>query len=199
MIRRRSTPLDSFYSRCTTRHSTPLLRIHAGNAANPFLSCRYFITSGHPGGGVTPPAHRSIVTKSGCPTEIQCLNSSFSYSSALFCTARSRISFSFNSFRTLYLKHPGWGSPSASANSVPSALKSTRSFTPCDPFETHHRRVAAISFIFRTSAKHVRNSRGLCTFKTQDLKPFLMSSYEKTREGEAPLQSFLLAVSCLRL
>jgi hypothetical protein len=51
MIRRRSTPLPSFCSRFTTRRSTTPLRVHAGNAANPFLSCAYFITCGHPGVG----------------------------------------------------------------------------------------------------------------------------------------------------
>ena len=51
MIRRRSTLLPDFRSRFTTRHSITFLRVHAGNAANPFLSCAYFITCGHPGGG----------------------------------------------------------------------------------------------------------------------------------------------------
>ncbi len=55
MIRRRSTPRHSFHSRSTTHHSTTRLRVHAGIAANPFLSCAYFITCGHPGGRGLPP------------------------------------------------------------------------------------------------------------------------------------------------
>ncbi len=51
MIRRRSTPRHSFFSRCNPRRSSIFLRVHAGNAANPFLSCGYFITCGYPGGG----------------------------------------------------------------------------------------------------------------------------------------------------
>src|SRR5689334_10202517 len=33
----------------------------------------------------------------------------FSYSYALFCTKQNAISHLFNSLRTLYTKHPGWG------------------------------------------------------------------------------------------
>jgi hypothetical protein len=51
MIRRRSTPQHTFYPRSTTHDSATFLRVHAGNAANPFLSYGYFITCGHPGAG----------------------------------------------------------------------------------------------------------------------------------------------------
>jgi hypothetical protein len=42
----------------------------------------------------------------------------FSYSYALFCTMQYSNSFSFNSFRTLCPKHPGWGSGRASVTSL---------------------------------------------------------------------------------
>ena len=48
MIRRRSTHRHSFHSRFTPCHSTILFRVHAGNAANSFLSRGYFITRVHP-------------------------------------------------------------------------------------------------------------------------------------------------------
>lgn len=51
MIRRRSTPHHSFHSRFTTAHFTIFLRVHAGNAANSFPSCGYFITRAYPGVG----------------------------------------------------------------------------------------------------------------------------------------------------
>ncbi len=84
MIRPRSTPRHSLYSRCNPRRSPISLRVHAGNAANPFRSCVYFITRAHPGGG---------------------------------------------------------GLPSFSVNSVPSALKPTRSSRPTDPFDSLDRLV----------------------------------------------------------
>src|SRR5271155_99921 len=37
-----------------------------------------------------------------------------------------------------YKKHPGWGMPLFSANSVPSALKSTRALSPTDPSDANH-------------------------------------------------------------
>src|SRR5208282_5807018 len=38
-----------------------------------------------------------------------------------------------------YKKHPGWGIPLFSANSVPSALKSTRALSPTDPSDANQR------------------------------------------------------------
>src|SRR5208282_870224 len=38
-----------------------------------------------------------------------------------------------------YKKHPGWGMPLFSADSVPSALKSTCATTPVDPADANHR------------------------------------------------------------
>jgi hypothetical protein len=55
MIRRRSTPRHSLYSRFNPRRSSIFLPVHAGNAANPFRSRGYFITCGHPGVGGLPP------------------------------------------------------------------------------------------------------------------------------------------------
>ena len=165
MIRRRTTPLPSFSSRFTTRHTTTLPRVHAGNAANPFHSCGYFITCGHPGGGVTP-AHRSTVPKPGCPTELRSLNSSLSYSSALFCIAQIAISHPFNAFRALCPKHPGWGSHPSNQVS---------------PFRNLTNRHSPPS----------TNSRGMNSFKTDTkqttLSTFRMSRYGKTRGGPPSL------------
>jgi excinuclease ABC subunit C len=61
MIRRRSTPRHSFYSRFTAHHCTISLRAHAGNAANPFFSSDYFITRGYPGVGGRPPLSANSV------------------------------------------------------------------------------------------------------------------------------------------
>ena len=43
-------------------------------------------------------------------------------------------------------------------------------------------------FIIRTSAKRASNSHRICTSKTQDLKPFIIRTYEETGEGD--LQPF---------
>ncbi len=108
MIGRRSTPLRCFYSRFTNRHSTASLRVHAENAANPFLSYAYFITCGHPGVGVTPSAQRSPLRTALFALLPQNLNPFLSHSSALFCIVQNRNSIRFNTFRTLCAKHPGW-------------------------------------------------------------------------------------------
>ena len=65
MIPRRSTPRRSFYSRFTTHHSAVFLCVHAGNAANPFLSCGYFITRGYPGVGGLPTSSVNLVHGTG--------------------------------------------------------------------------------------------------------------------------------------
>ncbi len=67
----------------------------------------------------------------------------FSYSSALFCPSQNRNPFCFKYFHTLCAKHPGWGMPYFSANSVPAALKSTRASAPADPFDALHRSPAS--------------------------------------------------------
>src|ERR1700690_3211463 len=84
----------------------------------------------------------------------------FSYSYALFCTAKNLNSFRFISFRTLATKHPGWGIPCFSARFVHDAcpdligaLKSTRALTlrdpssppPRSPIDTSPRRVSYLS------------------------------------------------------
>jgi hypothetical protein len=61
----------------------------------------------------------------------------FSYSYALFCTAKNPNSFRFMFFRTLCTKHPGWGIP-CFFTSVRSALKSIPICAPPDPSGTHH-------------------------------------------------------------
>jgi hypothetical protein len=64
----------------------------------------------------------------------------FSYSYALFCTAKNPNSFRFISFRALCTNHPGWGIPcffSASAHAARpdriGALRSTRASAQPDP------------------------------------------------------------------
>jgi hypothetical protein len=75
----------------------------------------------------------------------------FSYSYALFCTAKNPNSFRFISFRTLCTKHRGWGIPSFSAHSVHGACpdligasKSTRAFAPPDPSGTRRSTPATV-------------------------------------------------------
>ena len=105
-----------------------------------------------------------------------------------------------------YKKHPGVGCPSFSANSVPSALKSTRALPSTDPFDaphhpphcfsffhqspvTNHQSQVTKSFIIRTYAKCARNSFTMNTSKTQDLKLFRINTYGKTGGGVPPLRS----------
>ena len=104
------------------------------------------------------------------------LSSTFSYCYALFCTPQNHNSFRFIFFRTPCKKHPGWGVFSFSENSVRSALKSTRSITSLDPFDTRQCLPATIACRIRTSPKRARNSRRMCSSKTQDLKPFRIRS-----------------------
>ena len=73
MIRRRSTPHHSFHSRFTTAHFTIFLRVHAGNAANSFLSCAYFITRAHPRVGGLPLSATSV--HGACPGLVGALKS----------------------------------------------------------------------------------------------------------------------------
>jgi hypothetical protein len=54
---------------------------------------------------------------------------------------------------------------------------------------TSHHSLPTISFTIRTSEKRARNSRRIRTSKTQDLKPFRMNTYRKTREGGAVFQA----------
>jgi hypothetical protein len=154
MIRRRSTPRHSLYSRFNPRRSSIVLSVHAGIAANLFPSRGYFITCGHPGVG---------------------------------------------------------GLPSFSANSAPSALRSTRSITSPDLFDNRYRpliysacpvypesrrdsrrepRKTPIPFRIRTSGKQPPNPFGMRSFKRKDLKLFRMNIYKKTGlEEERSLHS----------
>src|SRR5271170_3362728 len=65
MIRRRSTPRHSLHPRFTAARTTIFLRVHAGNPANPFLSCGYFITCVYPGVGGLPFSATSV--HGACP------------------------------------------------------------------------------------------------------------------------------------
>ena len=95
---------------------------------------------------------------------------------------------------TLTKNTGGWGTPLFSANSVPSAFKSTRALPSTDPFAaphhpphcfslfhqspvTSHQSQATKSFTIRTYAKRPRN-------------PFTMNTYKKTG---GPLHSLLTA------
>jgi hypothetical protein len=105
-------------------------------------------------------------------------------------------------FATLTKNTGGWGVPSFSANSAPSALKSTRALPSTDPFDvrhypphcfsffhqspvTSHQSQATKSFIIRTYAKCVHNPFRMNTYKTQDLKLFRINTYKKNR-GRGP-------------
>jgi hypothetical protein len=96
---------------------------------------------------------------------------------------------------TLTKNTRGWGVPSFSANSVPSALKSTRALPSTDPFDALHYPLAPIPFRIRTCAKRARNPFRIRTSKTQDLKAFRMNTYEKTPGGRGPLFSFTSSTS----
>jgi hypothetical protein len=87
-------------------------------------------------------------------------------------------------FATLTKNTGGWGTPSFSANSVPSALKSTHALPSTDPFDALHCPLAAIPFTIRTYEKCTRNPCRMNTSKTQDLKLFRINTYEKTGGGE---------------
>jgi hypothetical protein len=71
-----------------------------------------------------------------------------------------------------YEKHPGWG--------YPLIALSAKLFSPLSCYP------APNPFRIRTSAKHARNSCGIRTSKTQDLKPFRIRTYEKTPGGRGP-------------
>jgi hypothetical protein len=95
---------------------------------------------------------------------------------------------------TLTKNTRGWGVPSFSVNSVPSALKSTRALPSTDPLDALHYPLGPKSFTtlhlrallarrIRTSAKRARNPFRIRTSKTHDLKLFRMNTYIKTPGG----------------
>jgi hypothetical protein len=86
-------------------------------------------------------------------------------------------------FATLTKNTRGWGVPSFSENSVPSALKSTRALPLTDPFDAHHYPLAPNSFTTRTSPKRARKPFRIRTSKTKDLKLFRMNTSKKTGRG----------------
>jgi excinuclease ABC subunit C len=154
MIPRRSTPRHSFYSRFTTHRSTVFLRLHAGNAANPFSSCGYFITRGYPGRGGLPPLSVNSApgacsgpggalksTRSSTPTDpfdarrrpIATVHPS------PFVTILDAASSISPVFATLTKNTGGGVSSSSSANSVPSVLKPTRTQSPTNQFDNGRR------------------------------------------------------------
>ena len=103
---------------------------------------------------------------------------------------------------TLTKNTRGWGgAPSFSANSVPSALKSTRALPSTDLLDaphcpphcssffhqspvTSHQSQVTKSFTIRTSANRTRNPFRMNTSKTKHLKLFRINTYEKTGGGE---------------
>jgi excinuclease ABC subunit C len=80
MIRPHPRPRHSFRSRFTTHRSITFLGVHAGNAANPFRSCAYFITCGHPGGGGLP-SFSATSARGACPDPVGALKSTRSLTS----------------------------------------------------------------------------------------------------------------------
>ena len=90
-------------------------------------------------------------------------------------------------FATLTKNTRGGVYSSSSANSVPSVLRLTRPQSPTDPVDPRRHPTDTIPLIIRSSAKGVRNSCRMRSFKTQDLKPFRICSYRKTGEGEGPV------------
>jgi excinuclease ABC subunit C len=118
-------------------------------------------------------------------------------------------------FATLTKNTRGGGYPSSSANSVNGACSGpvgalsslpSPSFRNLQTFQLSNLPTfpRAIPLIIRSSAKRVRNSCRMRSFKTRDLNSFRMRSYKKTGEGESPLFKriclsvpTLLAVSCL--
>ena len=73
-----------------------------------------------------------------------CLSPVFSSSCALFCTSQTRNSFPFNHFRTLWPKHPGWGSSSFAEHGSPVMVHSPM-LSPA--FATHPRNPRLTSFL----------------------------------------------------
>jgi hypothetical protein len=126
----------------------------------------------------------------------------FSYSCALFCTAKNPNPFRFILFRTLCTKHRGWGIPCFSAASVHSALKSTCGAMADPPDTRQHpfvyparpafpaypacpeerreerreprreRRSAPTPFRIRTYAKRARNPFRIRTYAKHIRNPF---------------------------
>jgi len=71
------------------------------------------------------------------------------------------------------------------------------------PPVTSHQSPITKSFTIRTSEKSARNSLRIRTYKTQDLKPFRMNTYEKTGGGGYVLQAkvfycFIWIPACLK-
>jgi hypothetical protein len=125
--------------------------------------------------------------------------------SPAFATLTSHVKHKFFVCHS-YKKHPGVGCPSISANSLPSALKSTRALPSTNPFAaahhpphcfsffhqspvTIHQSQVSKSFTIRTYAKCVHNPFRMNTSKIQDLKLFRINTYEKTGGGVPPLRS----------
>ena len=86
-------------------------------------------------------------------------------------------------FATLTKNTRGGVYSSSSANSVPSVLRLTRPQSPTDPVDPRRHPTDTIPLIIRSSAKGVRNSCRMRSFKTQDLKPFRICSYRKPGRG----------------
>jgi hypothetical protein len=114
----------------------------------------------------------------------------FSYSSALFCPSQNRNPFCFKYFHTLCAKHPGWGMPYFSANSVPAALKSTRASAPADPFDALHRSPASALESTATQPSAAIASREL-TPKLNPLDATLTKNPGRApSQGDSRLMSF---------
>jgi hypothetical protein len=169
-----------------------------GASALSFPSCP---CSGGPSGprlSLTPsPSASRLSLFAKKPENVSLL---FSYSYTLFCRAQNAKPLTFKRFRTLWQKHPGWGSHLSNerVQSVPG------SFSDHDSPNTNHnsrpllatRHSAAVypergrratkPFRIRTYEKCACNFFRIRTSKIQDLKSFRICTYEK-RPGEGVL------------
>jgi|SRR5208282_388118 len=172
MIRRRSTPRHSFNSRFAAHHATTSLCVHAGNAANPFLSCGYFITCGYPGVGGLRHSSAASVRGDCCglggalkPTPafaqpLSLIPSPFSELCASVLSSPNLSPFNFKLLALFTLRNEGSVVEGSTFNC----------FSP-------------IPFRMCTYAKCSRNPFGMSTSKTKNLKLFRMNTYKKTGEG----------------
>jgi hypothetical protein len=122
----------------------------------------------------TPPVSPSFATLADGPQLAENSTTLSPVPATLTDTVKHK-SFACHSYR----KHPGWGShPSSQVLSFRNLT--TRHSLLVSPEAS---RSATISFRIRTSPKRACNSPRIRTSKTQDLKPFRISTYKKTGGG----------------
>ena len=205
MIRRRSTPRHSFHSRSSSAY--------AQQQPQPQSSHVFTSLSGYPGWGSVAQASACSLSlsqpASAPPRPLirpqfseRCLSvfsspnlSSFKSNPstrnlASFVDALDAASSISPLSATLTKNTRGWGSPSSSQNlAAPNHRSPVTAPVLSLPPVTSHRSQITKSFIIRTYAKCARNSFGMNTSKTQDLKLFRINTYKKTGGGVPPLRS----------